>query len=108
MKMDEAERASRYEAEGVTGDEWGEPETLRRPRRRLGSMFSVRLTAKEAELVRHAADERGLTVSAYLRACALRSAVQENNTTLGVTANAVFTVAPAGVATSVGGIVPAA
>src|SRR5215468_3814267 len=45
-----------------------------KPRRRLASMISVRLSSDEAEAIRAAAEREGLSVSAFLRAAALKEA----------------------------------
>lgn len=74
---DEWERAEYYEAHKDDPDEWGEPEPAK-PRRRLASMFSVRLAPAELETVRDAAERRGLSVSAFLRMAALNEARAEH------------------------------
>jgi hypothetical protein len=74
----ESERAAYYEAHKDDPGEWGEPEpSPTKPRRRLASMISVRLAPDELEVVRNAADERGLSVSGFLRMSALREARHE-------------------------------
>jgi hypothetical protein len=73
----ESERAEYYESHKDDPDLWGEPEPAK-PRRRLASMISVRLSPDEAEAIREAADREGLSVSAFLRAAALKEARQED------------------------------
>jgi len=74
-EKDERERTAHYETHMDDPEEWDEPEPLpAKPRRRLASMFSVRLAPQELALVRAAAEERGLSVSAYLRMAALKEA----------------------------------
>jgi uncharacterized protein (DUF1778 family) len=70
---EERERAAYYEAHKDQPDDWGEP-TKSKARRRLASMISVRLSAGEAAAVRAAAEERGISVSAFLREAALKEA----------------------------------
>jgi hypothetical protein len=71
----ESERAAYYEAHKDDPAEWGEPmPTPAKPRRRLASMISVRLAPDELAVVREGADERGLSVSGFLRMAALREA----------------------------------
>src|SRR5437764_2803255 len=72
-KKDERERTTYYEAHKDDPDEWGTPLSPK-PRRRLASMFSVRLAPQELALVRSAAEERGLSVSSFLRMAALKEA----------------------------------
>lgn len=56
-------------------EQWGEPEPApKRPRRRLSAMFSVRLKPTELDVIRGAAAERGLSVSAFLRESAMSAA----------------------------------
>ena len=69
----EAERVAYYEAHKDDPDEWGEVETPR-PRRRLASMISVRLSPREAEIVREAAEREKVSVSAFIRQAALQAA----------------------------------
>lgn len=71
---DERARADRYEGSKDNLDEWGDAVPPTRPRRRLASMISVRLTPGEVALVRSAAEKRGLSLSAFLRAAALAEA----------------------------------
>lgn len=66
-----------YQAHKDDPEEWGEPEGSRgrKPaRERLDSIISVRLTPDEAEALRAAAVDRGLSLSAFVRAAALRDA----------------------------------
>lgn len=69
----ERERAARYESSKDSLDSWGDA-VQPKERRRLASMISVRLSPAEATLVREAADQRGLSVSAFLRNAALHEA----------------------------------
>lgn len=71
----ERERAAYYEANKDDPDEWGEAKPPTRPRRRLASMFSVRLAPAEAAVVRQAAESSGISVSAFLRTAALTEAM---------------------------------
>ena len=70
----ESERGGYYESHKDDSELWGEPEQAK-PRRRLASMISVRLAPDEAEAIREAADRDGMSVSAFLRAAALKEAV---------------------------------
>ena len=72
----ESERAEYYEAHKDDPSIWGEPTPVK-PRRRLASMISVRLSPDEVEVVRAAADQRGLSVSGFLRTAALKEANRE-------------------------------
>jgi hypothetical protein len=74
--MNEQERAAYYEAHrGDDADEWDEPEPEpAKPRRRLASMISVRLTPEEVDAVREAARQSGTSVSAFMREAALARA----------------------------------
>lgn len=54
--------------------QWGEPQPAPKRRRRLASMFSVRLAPAEADAIRQAAQRAGLSVSAFLRRSALDAA----------------------------------
>jgi hypothetical protein len=80
MTDDERERAAFYEAHKDDPDEWGDATPPAKPRRRLASMFSVRLAPAEADLVRREAENRGLSVSAFLRTAALTEASRERQT----------------------------
>jgi Mobilization protein NikA len=71
---DEQDRATYYEAHKDDPEEWGEGLPAKQ-RRRLASMFSVRLSPSEAAEVRAAAERRGVSVSAFLRAAALKEAL---------------------------------
>ncbi|ERR1039457_6214976 len=73
---DERERAAHYETHKDDPDEWGDGTPRSKPRRRLASMFSVRLAPAEAAVVREAAEKRGMSVSAFLRAAALAEALE--------------------------------
>lgn len=58
-------------------DEWGEAEGSRGrkpPRDRLNAIISVRLTPEEEDALKQAASDRGLTLSAFVRAAALHEA----------------------------------
>lgn len=70
---DERTRAEYYEEHKDDPDEWGEPEPAK-PRRRRASMVSVRLAPEEIVIIRTAADERGMSVSEFLRSTALNAA----------------------------------
>lgn len=70
----EVDRAAYYEARKDDDREWGDAEPSK-PRRRLASMFSVRLSPREAVIVREAAEVRSMTISAFLRAAALKEAM---------------------------------
>jgi mobilization protein NikA len=72
---DELGRAAHYDAHKDDEDEWGEPEPVPKARRRLASMISVRLSPKEADVVRAAAQQQGVSVSAFLRRAALLAAM---------------------------------
>jgi hypothetical protein len=71
--MPDDDRRDMYETAGSGAEEWGEPT---RPengrRRRLESIISVRFPPDEIDRVRTAAREQDITVSAYIRAAALR------------------------------------
>jgi hypothetical protein len=69
----ESERAEYYESHKDDPELWGEPQPAK-PRRRLASMISVRLSPDEADAIREAAEREGLSVSAFLRAAALKEA----------------------------------
>lgn len=58
--------------------EWDQSQRPAHPRRRLGSMISVRFTPGEVTEVRAAAARRGLTVSEFLRRVALAAANEES------------------------------
>lgn len=99
----ERERAAEYEK--ATGDsaQWGDA-TPSGPNRRLASMVSVRLTAAELDTIRTAADEAGVSVSAFIRSAALscaspRPVVQAPHETRSVETSLGFVLnaAPAGV-----------
>lgn len=70
----EAERAAYFEAHKDDLDEWEEAEGPK-PRRRLASMISVRLSPREAEIVREAAQRETVSVSAFIRQAALQAAL---------------------------------
>ena len=89
---DERERAEYYEAHQGDPGEWGEPEPAK-PRRRLASMFSVRLAPDELEAVRNAAERRGLSVSAFLRRAALNEARADHPASVTVQARSYTNVA---------------
>ncbi|MEV6982403.1 hypothetical protein AB0M95_14235 [Sphaerisporangium sp. NPDC051017] len=69
-QMSEAELAEFYYADRDDSDVLGE-EVLRTEPSRLSSMVSVRFTPEETVLLRRAAEEAGLTLSSYIRRCAL-------------------------------------
>src|SRR5436309_13522567 len=71
--QNERDQASYYESHKDEPDDWGEP-IQSKARRRLASMISVRLSPAEAAQVRAAAEERGVSVSAFLREAALKEA----------------------------------
>lgn len=75
MPDEDVERATYYEAHRNDPDEWDEAEAPR-PRRRLASMISVRLSPKEAAVIRQAAERDGVSVSAFLRSAALTAALR--------------------------------
>jgi hypothetical protein len=56
--------------------EWGEPvdegRSRRSEKRQRAAMISIRVTAEELSAVQEAATARGLSVSRYVRDCALR------------------------------------
>ena len=75
----EADKAAYYEAHKDDAEEWGAPEAApARPRRRLASMISVRLSPSEADKIRQAAETQGMSVSAFLRAAALHLAMRSS------------------------------
>lgn len=74
MSDEEDVDAAYHEARKDDPDEWGEPEPPK-PRRRLASMISVRLSQREAMVVREAAERGGVSVSAFLRTAALQAAL---------------------------------
>jgi len=74
---DERKDAAYYETHKDDSDEWGDVAPSGKPRRRLASMFSVRLAPAEADVVRRAAESRGMSVSAFLRSAALAEATHE-------------------------------
>jgi len=74
----ESERADYYEENKDDPEIWGESAPAK-PRRRLASMISVRLSPEEAEVIRAAADQRDLSVSGFLRATALKEANRESS-----------------------------
>ena len=43
-------------------------------KRRLDAMFSIRLSSKELETIQEAANKQGVTVSTFIRQCALQVA----------------------------------
>ncbi len=66
-----------YQSHKDDPNEWGEAEGTRgrKPaRERLNAIISVRLTPEEEEALKAVARERGLTLSAFVRAAALREA----------------------------------
>ena len=69
-QMSEAELADYYYNHRNDPDALGE-EVLQAAPSRLASMVSVRFTADEAGRVRRAATEAGMTLSSFLRHCAL-------------------------------------
>ncbi len=73
---DERARAEHYEAHKDDETEWEEPEAAPKERRRLASMISVRLSPKEAQVVREAAEQQRVSVSAFLRRAALLAAMR--------------------------------
>ncbi len=67
--------ASFYQEHKDDGDEWGKPESARRPpseKRKLAAMVSVRFTPEEESAVRAAAKSHQLSLSRFIRECALR------------------------------------
>ena len=74
-QMSEAELADFYYAQRDTPDALGE-ELFQAPAGRLSSMVSVRFSPEEAARLRKAADASGMTLSAYLRYCALSTCDQ--------------------------------
>lgn len=69
------DRTAYYEARKDDPEIWGGPLPAPKSQRRItASMFSVRLTPQQAEFIRWAARARGMSVSAFLRECALEKA----------------------------------
>ncbi len=69
-QMSEAELADYYYTHRDEPDALGE-EVLQTQPTRLSTMVSVRFAPDEATVVRQAANEAGMTLSSYLRHCAL-------------------------------------
>jgi len=76
--MNENDRGDYYEANRDDHEEWGDAVPTK-PRRKLASMISVRLSPEETQEIRRAAEESGLSVSAFLRDAAVRQARFINN-----------------------------
>jgi hypothetical protein len=73
--MDEKELAGELQASKNDPDEWGDAESgAMEDKKRLSAMVSIRLAKDELEQVQRRAQERGQSVSAYLREVALRDA----------------------------------
>jgi uncharacterized protein (DUF1778 family) len=67
--------AEYYQAHKDDPEEWGEPESVEKPKnRRLAAMISVRFAPEEEAAVRQAAATRGESVSHFIRQAALRDA----------------------------------
>ena len=81
--MNAEDRADYYQAHKDDPDEWGEPQAGPRRRQRMASVLSVRFAPDEVDAIRAEADRQGLSVSAFVRAAALREA--HRRTDLGVT-----------------------
>lgn len=69
----DAERAALYEAHKDDDEVW-DHEGQRRGSRQLDTVASIRLSRDEAATLRAAARERGMTLSAFLRAAGLAAA----------------------------------
>jgi uncharacterized protein (DUF1778 family) len=70
--------ASYYQRHRDDEDEWEEAPapSVRRPKRRLDAIVSVRFSPGEQDILREAAGRRGETVSTFVRTAALRAARQ--------------------------------
>jgi len=81
MKMNENELAAELQGSKDDASEWGEATSqdalAKTGKRRLAAMVSVRLAPEELELVQQRAEELGQTVSAYLRAVAMREVTRQ-------------------------------
>ncbi len=67
--------AEYYQAHKDDPEEWGEPESVEKPKnRRLAAMISVRFAPEEEETIRRAASARGESVSHFIRQAAVREA----------------------------------
>jgi hypothetical protein len=69
----ESDRTDYYEEHKDDPELWDEPLPAK-PRRRLASMISVRLSPEEVETIREVADGRSLSLSGFLRMAALKEA----------------------------------
>ena len=74
--MNEKDLAAELQASKDDPEEWGDAappaSSGKRAKRRLAAMVSVRLSPEELRRVQERATDRGTTVSAYVRALALR------------------------------------
>ncbi len=67
--------ADYYQAHKDDAEEWGEPRSAEKPKkRRLAAMISVRFTPEEEDEIRRAAQSKGTTVSQFIRETALKEA----------------------------------
>lgn len=79
--MTERQRAEWMQAHKDDPDYWGEPiEGRRVKRRRLGVMYSLRMSAEQFEHISIAARSRGLTISAFVRQAAISAANDQQPT----------------------------
>jgi hypothetical protein len=79
--MNEKELAAELQGSKDDASEWGEATSqdalAKTGKRRLAAMVSVRLALEELEQVQQRAEELGQTVSAYLRAVAMREVTRQ-------------------------------
>jgi hypothetical protein len=67
--------ADYYQAHKDDPEEWGDPQSAEKPKkRRLAAMISVRFTPEEEEEIRRAAQSNGTSVSQFIRETALKEA----------------------------------
>jgi hypothetical protein len=67
--------ADYYQAHKDDPEQWGDPQPVRRSRkRRLAAMISVRFTPEEEDEIRRAAQAKGASVSQFIRETALKEA----------------------------------
>lgn len=78
--MDEKDMAAELQATKDDASEWGDPDRSRGaggPNKLLTAMVSVRLAKEELGRVQQRANERGQTVSAYVRDLVVRDLTRE-------------------------------
>jgi len=85
--MDEKALAAELQATKDDANEWGEAEgspESSEPKKRLTAMVSIRLAKNELDRVQRRANERGQTVSAFLRDLVLRDLTSDPPTSSGL------------------------